>query len=264
MLLDQGILAMEGDGVEIQVEGPPAGQAEPAHGVEPAAHQLGIAGRGDPAAVLGEEGSLGDDVQPGEEGQPLIQHRAHDVAVACGARELQGQQRPHRTASGDHLRARETRVSEDPVQGDGGQHWQEEEQAAELGAERRGAEVELPDIGDIGNGGPRTDGTFVIGPAWQASEAFLLEDMRDGDRAERVALVGQVAADIVDRQVLLAEGDDPIAEGIGFGRGLWPFGRSEEEVTSGILAELMDEDTEAPRRIAEAASGLALGSPSTK
>ena len=63
VLLDQGIVAMERDRVEIQVEGPPAGQAEPAHGVEPAAHQFGIAGRGDPAAVLGEEGSLGDDVQ---------------------------------------------------------------------------------------------------------------------------------------------------------------------------------------------------------
>ena len=60
--------------------------------------------------------------------------------------------------------------------GIGGQHRQEEEQAAELGAERRGAEVELPDIGDIGDGGPRAGGTFVIGPARQAGEAFLLED----------------------------------------------------------------------------------------
>src|SRR5208337_4585751 len=102
-------------------------------------------------------------------------------------------------------------------------------------------------------------GTLVIGPTWQASEAFLLDDMRDGDRAERVALMGQVAADVVDREVLLAKGDDPIAEGIGFGRGPWPFGRGEEEVATGILAELMDEDTEAPRGIAEAASGLVTG-----
>ena len=43
VLFDQGILAMEWDRVKIEVEGPPAGQSEPAHGVEPAAHQFRIA-----------------------------------------------------------------------------------------------------------------------------------------------------------------------------------------------------------------------------
>ncbi len=71
MLLDQGIVSTwKRDGVEIQVEGPPAGQAE--HGlqrIEPEAHQLGIASRVDPAAVLGEERALRDHVEPGEQGQ---------------------------------------------------------------------------------------------------------------------------------------------------------------------------------------------------
>ena len=40
MLLDQSILAMEGDGVKIQVEGMTARQTETAHGVEPAANRL--------------------------------------------------------------------------------------------------------------------------------------------------------------------------------------------------------------------------------
>src|SRR5271157_1036924 len=43
VLLDQGIFAMEGDRVEVQVEGMTTGQTEPAHGVEPAAHQLRVA-----------------------------------------------------------------------------------------------------------------------------------------------------------------------------------------------------------------------------
>ena len=71
VLLDQSILAMEGDGVKIQVEGMTSRQTEPSHGVKPAAHQLWIAGRVDPATVLGQERSLGDDVQASEEGQPL-------------------------------------------------------------------------------------------------------------------------------------------------------------------------------------------------
>ena len=64
VLLDQGILAMEGNRVKIQVEGSPAGQPEPVHGIEPTAHQLRVAGRSDPAAVLRQVGSFGDDGVP--------------------------------------------------------------------------------------------------------------------------------------------------------------------------------------------------------
>ena len=88
-----------------------------------------------------------------------------------------------------------------------------------------GTQIELPDVGDIGRGRPRSWWSFVIGPVRQASESFVLEDLGDGDRAEAVTLVGQIAADIVDREVLFAEGDDQIAEGIGFRRGLGSLGR---------------------------------------
>ena len=200
VLLDQGVLAVEGDRVEVEVERMPPRQTEPAHGVEPVAHQLRVAGRGDPATVLGQERSLGDDVQAGEEGQPFVEDGAHDVAVACGAEELQGQQRPQGAAGGDHLRSGEPAPREDAVEGDRGEHRQEEEQAAELGAERLRAQIELPDIGDIGRGRPRAGWALVVSPARQAGEAFVLEDLGDGDRAEGVSFVGQIAADVVDRR----------------------------------------------------------------
>ncbi len=117
----------------------------------------------------------------------------------------------------------------------------------------------MPDIGDIGDRGARAEGTFLISPAWQASETFLLEDLPDGDGTEWVALMGQVAADVVDREVLLSQGGDPIAEGIGLGSSLGPLGRGEEEVASRILAELMDQDAEASWGIAEAVGSLITG-----
>ena len=83
-------------------------------------------------------------------------------------------------------------------------------------------------------------------PVRQASESFVLEDPGDGDLAERVSLVGQIAADVVDGEVLFTEGDDAVAEGIGLGCGLGSLGRSEEEVPWGTLAELVDEDAELP------------------
>ena len=259
VLLDQGIFAMEGDRVEVQVEGMTTGQTEPAHGVEPAAHQLRVADRGDPATVFGQERSLGDDVQSGEEGQPLVQDPAHDMAVACRPEQLQGQERSQSAAGWNHLRSGESRGLEDAIEGNRGQHGQEEEQAAELGLKRARAQVKLPDIGDIGSGRPRARWAFVVGPARQASESFVLEDLGNGDRAEGMSLVGQIAADVVDGEVLLSQGDDAVTEGIAFGCGMRPLGRCEEEVASGTLAELVDEDAEAPRGVAEAASHLDAG-----
>src|SRR5208337_3021279 len=100
VLLDQGIIAMEGDRVKVQIEGMTAWQTELAHGIEPVAHQLRVADRVDPATVFGQERSLGDDVQSGEEGQPLVQNPAHDMAVACRPEQLQGQERSQSAAAG--------------------------------------------------------------------------------------------------------------------------------------------------------------------
>ena len=90
----------------------------------------------------------------------------------------------------------------------------------------------------------------------KSGEPFGLEDLGDGDRAERAPLVVQRAADVVDREVLLAQLDDPIAEGIGLGGGMRPLGRGDEEGALGIPAELVDEDAEAARGVAEAACRL--------
>ena len=65
---------MEGDCVEVQVEGMTAGQTEPAHGVEPAAHQLWIADRVFPALYSVKNDPVGDDVQTGEEASPWFRN----------------------------------------------------------------------------------------------------------------------------------------------------------------------------------------------
>src|SRR5271157_996413 len=60
---------------------------------------------------------------------------------------------------------------------------------------------------------------------------------------------------------LIAQGDDTVAEGVGLGCGMGPLGRCEEEVASRVLAELVYEDSEAPRCVTEAASDLGTGDP---
>jgi hypothetical protein len=117
----------------------------------------------------------------------------------------------------------------------------------------------LPDIGDLGRRRSSAGWAFVVGPARQASEPFALEDLSDRDRAERMPLVSQVPADVIDGEVLLSQSDDEFAEGIGLGCGLRSLGRGQEEAAVGILAELMDQDAKAAGGVTEAAGDFETG-----
>jgi hypothetical protein len=64
----------------------------------------------------------------------------------------------------------------------------------------------------------------------------------------------QDAADIIDGTILLAQSNDLVPDGIGFGRSLGPLLRGEEEGALWVLAKLVGKNTEASRGIPEAAS----------
>ena len=83
--------------------------------------------------------------------------------------------------------------------------------------------------------------------------------MGDGGRAEAVALLLEEPADVIDGEVLLAGLDNLLRAGVGLGGVLGAFGRGQEEGAVGVLAEVVDQDAEAARGIAEAAGGLLGG-----
>jgi hypothetical protein len=94
MLLDESVFAMKWDGVKVQIERPAMLQPQAREGIEPTFHQFGIAGWLDTTTMLGEERTLGHDIQAGEQGQSFIEHCAHDVQVPLGAEQLYGEQAP--------------------------------------------------------------------------------------------------------------------------------------------------------------------------
>jgi len=181
------------------------------------------------------------------------------VAVAGGAKQFQTQQGADRTTGGDHLRARQSRLGQDPVKGDFGQIGQEQKQPSELGPEVPGLKVELADVGGIGHGGADRSRTLLIASPWQSSEPFLLEDQRDGHGTEPVAFFGQGLADVIDGEVLFTKGDDLLANWIGLRRRLRPLGRGQEERADRVVAESMDQDPEASWRVAKSLGGLGTG-----
>src|SRR5213593_2884253 len=66
--LEHRVIAIVGDGVEIEVEGIAGEEMLPLHELMPGSEQTGILGRIDPGGVLGEKALLGDGVESGKEG----------------------------------------------------------------------------------------------------------------------------------------------------------------------------------------------------
>lgn len=58
---------------------------------------------------------------------------------------------------------------------------------------------------------------------------------------------------------MFAQGNDAFAGAIGFGCGVWPFGRGEEKWSVWILSEAVEQDAEACGGIAEALGSLSGG-----
>ena len=72
---------------------------------------------------------------------------------------------------------------------------------------------------------------------------------------------GQLASDVVDGEVPLPHGHDQVADAIARRGRVRPLagGREEGGALGGVVAELMAEDAEGPRRVAEAASDFVGG-----
>ena len=102
-------------------------------------------------------------------------------------------------------------------------------------------------------------GSLLVTSSRELGEAFFIQNGSDCRWTKRLAVAGQRAADVVDREVLLPQSDDQIPEPLLLAG--WPTlsSRREEEITSGLGAELMDEDPEAARCVAEPSGRLGGG-----
>jgi hypothetical protein len=167
----------------------------------------------------------------------------------------------HGTAGRDHGRAGEASPPQNGIEVAGDQLGHEQEQAAEAGTEVPRVEVELADVGDSGLGRACAGWAFLIETAGQAGETLLLEDVVDSDGTEGVALVFQGSADVIDGQVLFAEGDDTLAQFVLRRGGVLLLMRGTEEGMLRVLAELVDQRAETACGVAKALGGFLGGDP---
>ncbi len=196
--------AEERDRVKIEVERLPGDHVVIAEGRHPTVEQGGQPPRPEPARVLTEIRRLGQHVEAGPQGQPLVEHEIHDVTAPFGARQLERQSGPDRRRGRDHAGAREPRRLDQLVELQTDQPGHEQEQAPHGGGEAARSHPELADIGDGGAVGPRALGPLFVAAAWQARKAFGAQDLVNGGETESTPLPRQGVVDVVDRQVLLA------------------------------------------------------------
>ena len=259
MLLELGVGAVMGDGVEVEVERAAAAEvdAEAVHGVVPGIHQRRRPAGVDAAGVLGEGGALRHGVEASEQGEPRVEGLGHDVHGPADAPQLEGEQRADGAAGGDHGAARQAVRGEEAVEVEAGEVGGEQEQAAEVGAQAPWREIERAPVGDrrrLGAGGA----ALLGGAPPELREPGPAQDPGDGGGADRQALVGgQARGDLGRRELLVAAQRDDARIAVRPGPGLPPAAAvGQEEGAVGLLAEGGAEVAEGADGIAEAPGGL--------
>jgi hypothetical protein len=131
-----------------------------------------------------------------------------------------------------------------------------EEQPSELGSKLSGAQVKCAQVGDLGSRGARSGRAFLISASGQLRKTLLLQDETNGSRAEAISATFERFADVVNGEILFAQGDDLFSDPVPLGCRLWALFGWREELAMGILAEVVAEHPETSGGIAEALGNL--------
>ena len=92
-----------------------------------------------------------------------------------------------------------------------------------------------------------------------ASRTLFLKDHGDRRLAERLTFTSESAADVLDGEILLPQGDNLFSKPFLFAGWLTSACGGDEEVAFELIAELMDQDAKAARRRAEPPGGFGGG-----
>ena len=180
MFFAQRVIAVIGDGVEVEVEAVAPGDPGPECGIAPVTHQCGQRPCVDPAAVFAQRGPLGKGVEPGKQRQPLVEHLGHGLGRTPDAPQLEGQQGAKGRCRGDHVAARHRVPEHHAVEADGLENGQEQEQSTEGGSQPPRRQIQAPDIGNLCGVGTDDVGLQMDGTPGQSGPTGPAQDGRDG------------------------------------------------------------------------------------
>lgn len=134
------------------------------------------------------------------------------------------------------------------------QIWDKEKKTPTSGGESAGCQGEGADIGYGFDGRPGIVRPLLVQTPWQGSKPFFMEDLADSGGAQADIAILEDFADLVDRVVPLSQLDDSVPCGGLAGSGGGSTAKGGKETGVGVAAELMAEDSEGSRGVAELGS----------
>src|SRR3972149_5643113 len=161
---------------------------------------------------------------------------------------------------GDHLGTRECAARHQAIEVHAHEQRQEQEQPAGVGREAALGEREQAHVSDSIGGGPGAIQAFVVGASRQSSKALLAKHFLDGRCTEPLlAPAFEFVADVVDRQVALAQYHDALAYCVLPWLHLWAVRDVSEEVSVHPMPETPAQHSERTWLVAEELRGLGGG-----
>jgi hypothetical protein len=146
-----------------------------------------------------------------------------------GGRQLEREQGQQVSSGGDRRGPGVAGRGDQGGQVEGDQVGDGQQQPGHGGVSTRGQGGEVGGAGGrqpgVAPGGGRAGAGLGCGAAQQPAEPFLAQDAADGGAAQRGALLAEPGADLIDRQAVTAQLDDPAAGGV-FPRGALAAGGS--------------------------------------
>ena len=136
---------------------------------------------------------------------------------------------------------------------------QEQEEAAAAREKLSGFHRKGTHIRHGFNGRARPLWTLFIQSSWQRGKSLRLEQFPDGGRAERDFLLLEGQADVVNRMVLFAQGDDLGKSGRLFGLSPRTGSGGGEVIGIGLAQEGVTEDPESAGGVAEGSGDFLRG-----
>src|SRR5436305_857644 len=120
-LLDRQRVGSMGDGMEVEAELLSVGEQDGGQPGDPPREQGLLAGARGAVGVVGGEALLGQDVQPGEEAERLVEVEIADMTASLLVEQLQGQQAQQRRGGRDHLGAGIARLCDQGIEAEAGE-----------------------------------------------------------------------------------------------------------------------------------------------
>jgi len=186
VFLERFFLGVSGNGMKVEIDRGTPLEACPLHLLKPGTHELKVGLMGDPGTVSGKVGAFRHDIEPGKQGDPLIEDEVHHVTLPFLADQLQCQEATNGLLRRNHPRSRKIDLVHNTIQVNVFHQRHEQEQATDACVKGTGGQIDSFDVSYGRRLWFHRDGTFIVAASGQTGKALFAHEDGKGVDADLV------------------------------------------------------------------------------